>query len=220
MANVLVRDKARLLRSDGASLDEIVLQLQVPKSTVRYWCRDIVLSQSQQRRIFEKQKMSGKEAAERVRQKRIVLIERLRKEGAKQIGRLSAKELLLAGTALYWAEGYRKGDGEFGFTNSDPTMIRFIIRWLKECCKVEADRIHARICINAIHKNRMKEVKEFWIEATGLPEDQFSKPTFINVVSKKRYWNSNQYFGTLRVKVRRSTDLRRMVMGWIEGLAR
>ncbi len=164
--------------------------------------------------------MSGIEAAERVRQKRIALIEKLRKEGAKQIGGLSARELLLAGTALYWAEGYRKGDGEFGFTNSDPNMIRFIIRWLKECCKVEMDRIHARICINAVHKNRIKEVKEFWGEVTGLPEGQFSKPTLINVASKKRYWNSDQYFGTLRVKVRRSTDLRRKIMGWIEGLAR
>ena len=220
MANTLARDKARMLRSDGASLNEIVSRLRVPKSTVRYWCRDILLTHSQQRRIFEKQRISGIEAAEKVRQRRIGLIKRFRKEGIKQIGKVSKRDLLLVGIALYWAEGYRKGDGEFGFTNSDPKMIRLIIRWLKECCKVEADRIHARICINAVHGSRMKEVKGFWIDVTGLPEDQFSKPTFINVASKKHYWNSDQYFGTLRVKVRRSTDLRRRVMGWIEGLAR
>ncbi|MFY9462618.1 MAG: hypothetical protein WAP52_00320 [Candidatus Sungiibacteriota bacterium] len=219
MTKTLSRDKARILRSRGASLNELALRFRIPKSTIRYWCRDIVLSDEQQRHLFQKQKLGGIFAAERIRQKRIQITQRLRSEGMDEIGRMSSRELLLVGAALYWAEGYRKGDGEFGFVNSDPEMIRLVIRWLTDACEISKKDIHLRVCINIAHKGRLARIHEFWSQTTGVPRGQFSSPTLIKVVSKKRYLNNDVYFGTLRIKVRRSTNLRRKVMGWIAGLA-
>ena len=134
------------------------------------------------------------------------------------MGDLSKRDLFLAGVALYWAEGYRKGDGEFGFTNSDPRMIKLILKWLTEACGVLQSDIHCRICINAFHENRIEDVERFWVSLTGFSPSKFSKPTFIKASTRKQYLNADNYFGTLRVKVRKSKNLKRKIMGWIDGM--
>ena len=219
MAHTLIRDNARVLRKRGKSLNEITKQLGVPKSTVRHWCRDIVLTESQQKHLFGKQKMGAIMSAERLRDKRIAVTKQLVKEGRDEIGSINLRELKLIGSALYWAEGYRKGDGEFGFTNSDPAMIVLILKWLVDVCDIDPERIHIRICINTSHQKRILEIKKYWIKVTHLPASQFSNPTLIKVISKNAYINSSEYFGTLRVKVRKSTNLRRKILGWIDGVA-
>lgn len=218
MAKALLRDKARILRSHGLSFNEIVARLGVPKSTVRFWCRDIVLSKRQRSELYKKQKIGGILAAEKIRRKRLVLTEELLREGIAEIGKISQRDLLLVGTALYWAEGYRKGDGEFGFTNADPKMIELIVRWLQESCGVSKEKIKLRVCINKIHRNRIHVVQRFWAGVTKIPLSQFSNPTFINLKNRKRYLNQKEHFGTLRVKVKRSTNLRRKILGRIVGL--
>ena len=220
MAKTLLRDKARLMRIKGASLQEIVLRFNVPKSTVRYWCRNIVLAAAQQKNIFNKQKLGGILSGEKLRLKRIKSTKQLRAEGIQEIGRLSHREILLVGSALYWAEGYNKGDNEFGFTNSNPLMIRLMVKWLIDVCKIPKKDIYFRVCINVSHKNRIGAVTNYWAQTLHFPLSQFSNPTFINSNSKKVYLNREKYFGTLRVKVHKSTILRRKIMGWISGLAK
>ena len=219
MAHTLLRDKARVLRSRGTSLNEITNRLKVSKSTIRYWCRDIALSDRQQQRLFSKQKLGGIRAAELMRKQRLLRTRQLIGEGKEEVGRLSPRELLLVGAALYWAEGYRKGDGEFGFTNSDPKMIRLIVRWLQTVCGVNRDKIHLRICINSRLRTRLHELHRYWSKIANIPAHQFSHPTLIKIANKKRYLNPRGYCGTLRIKVRNSTNLRRKITGWIEGLA-
>lgn len=219
MAKTILKERAISLRSQGASLNEITQKLKIPKSTVRYWCRDIILSPTQQKKIFNKLRLGGVLSAEKLRKRRIELTTQLIHKGKDEIGKLSKREKMLIGSALYWAEGYRKGDGEFGFTNSDPRMISFMVRWLKESAHVSLQDIHLRVCINAAHSPRLIKIKKYWSHVTGIPISQFSKPTLIKVSNTKVYKNSDSYFGTLRVKVRRSTNLRRHVMGWIEGIA-
>ncbi len=219
MAQTLLRDKARILRTQGKSLNEITNHLRVPKSTVRFWCRDIILSKSQQMKLYEKQRIGGVRAAVTMRNKRLRLTKEITELAVSEIGRISQRDLLVIGAALYWAEGYRKGDGEFGFTNSDPKMIRLVVRWLQEACGVDKEKIHFRVCINRIHKKRINEIRKFWGKALEVSYKQFSKPTFIKVKNTKTFLNFQNYYGTLRVKVRQSTNLRRRILGWIEGLA-
>ncbi|KKT40850.1 MAG: hypothetical protein UW30_C0017G0020 [Candidatus Giovannonibacteria bacterium GW2011_GWA2_44_13b] len=181
---------------------------------------NIVLTNKQLKRLAEMQKMGGMIAAERLRKKRLALTKQLFSQGAKEIRRLSPREAFLIGIALYWAEGYRKGNDEFGFTNSDPKMIKFIVNWLQNSCAVSADRIRLRICINNVHKNRLKLIQKFWFDITKMPANQFSRPTLINIKNKKAYKNHNEYFGTLRIKISKGTNFRRKLLGWIEGIAK
>lgn len=220
MANTLLRDKAQRLRAAGKSFNELTELLKIPKSTIRYWCRDIILSEKQQRLLYQKQKLGGILAAEKIRRKRIALTNQLLAEGRREIGKISKRDLWVAGTALYWAEGYRKGNEEFGFTNSDPRMIQLMIKWLEEICAIPRERIYLRVCINFDHANRIETIHKFWSQVTDISQKQFTRPTLIRVKNRKRYLESENYFGTLRVKVRKSTNFQRKIRGWIEGLAK
>ncbi len=218
MAKTQLAEKARMLRTKGASLNEIIKKLNIPKSTASNWCQDIALSKEQKRRLAKKQHMGGIITAEKRTKDRLALTKQIMEESAAQVDILSQRDLLMLGSALYWAEGYKDKNQEFGFTNSDPAMIKLMIKWLQEVCDIKQEIIHTRICINHIHSRRIKEIQNFWITITGLSHHQFSNPTFIKVTNKKVYNNTSNYFGTLRIKVRKSTNLQRKILGWIQGI--
>jgi hypothetical protein len=140
------------------------------------------------------------------------------KEGGQMVGRMSERDVLMVGLGLYWGEGYKKGNQEFGFTNSDPAMIKFYIRWLQTCFGISKSDLILRISINVMHRQRVKEVESYWIRETTIPFTQFTKTSIIKSVVKKVYKNHGEHFGTLRIKVRCGTKLRRVVLGAIQGL--
>lgn len=133
---------------------------------------------------------------------------------------LSERELLISGIALYWAEGFKTlHERRLGFCNSDPNMIRFYLYWLQRALHVNSSEVVARVTLNVSHKHRVEEVEEYWSKLTGIPLEQFTKPFYQNSQWKKRY-NTDTYYGVLRIHVKNSlNDLLRM-RGWIQGLAR
>ena len=56
-------------------------------------------------------------------------------------------------------------------------------------------------------------IKKFWSEITGIPLTNFGK-TFIKSANKG-YRKNNLYYGTIRIRIKRGTDLRLRVLGWI-----
>jgi len=223
MAKIKEKTKAQELRKKGWSINEIAQKIDASKSTVSLWCRDIALTPAQIKRLTEKQTSKSYEGRlkglEKIRQRRIKEVELLRKEGIKEIDKLTKREFLVAGIALYWSEGYTAPvNYEVGFTNSDPKMILFMLEWFKKCCKVDNDKFSLRVGINEIHGDRTKEVEKYWSKFTNIPLSQFNKISLKKTKIKKIYKNHNEHFGTLRVKVRQGTKLRRKIDGWIEGL--
>ena len=53
-----------------------------------------------------------------------------------------------------------------------------------------------------------------WADETGIPLSQFGKPTFISGYNSSKL-NERSYRGTLRIKVRRGTSLRRRILASI-----
>ena len=99
-------------------------------------------------------------------------IERLRREGVEQIGRLSEREFLVAGTALYAGEG-AKTDGEIAFANSDPRMILFFVKWLRHFVDVDESRLRVRLYL---HQGLdLGAACAFWRDLTDIPLSQFGK---------------------------------------------
>lgn len=144
-------------------------------------------------------------------------IRRLADMGISDISTLTLRELFIAGAALYWAEGFKK-DNLVGFFNSDPAMIRFIIRWFLESCDVEKNRLRFRLALNESYRDRAKEIEQYWQKTLGVTEDQFQKTFFQRVKWQKVYENPENYHGVLRVRVSKSIDLLRKMRGQIEGL--
>jgi len=224
MARIKEKIKVLKLRQKGRSINEIVKKLDVPKSTVSQWCRDIQLTQEQIERLSKRQESGSYKGRmkflERVRRERIEEIAKLRKEGLKEIGNLNRRDIFIAGVAMYWSEGYTySGGDQVGFTNSDPKMILFMLKWLREICKISVEKLSFQIKINKLHKNRIRDVENYWSTLTEVPLSQFNKTILIKSNIKKIYPNPNVHYGTLRIVVRQGTKLRRKIHGWIEGLA-
>jgi len=218
-----IKEKAIAFRKTGASIREIAKKLNANKSTVSFWCRDIILSESQLKLLRDRQLSESKKTLSRCAEsKRVRRLEKtgfLANLGKKQVGNTNKRDLFISGLSLYWAEGYKKGNDELGFTNSDPRIIKVFIKWLKEIYKIPVENLIFRLGINQIHYDREKEVIRFWSNVCGVKAEQFTKTSFIHSTAKKIYNNYESHFGTLRVKVRRGTDLRRKILGSIEKLA-
>jgi len=222
MAKTLTKDQTQKLRRLGTSISDIALQLGVSKSTASMWCRDITITETALQKIAVK---SGKksvasllqysEKQRKVRQKAII---EDTNRGKMMVDSLSSRDIFYVGLGLYWGEGYKQGSQEFGFTNSDVAMIRFYIKWLHVVFKIKSSDLILRVSINQSHELRIREVEEFWSKETRIPLAQFTKPSLIKTNSKKVYTNAHKHFGTLRVKVRRGTSQRRIVLGAISSL--
>ncbi len=209
------------LRKNGESIKSIAKKLNVSPGSVSVWCKDVKLTVDQLK-ILEKHAHDPNygrrlQNSQNQRLKKEIKIKELLEKGAEQIEILSKKELFLVGIALYWAEGFKK-DTQVGFANSNPEMINLYLRWLYECCGVKIENLIARVTINISHKDRIDEIQSQWSKSTHIPQEYFRKPFYQQFKWKKIYENPNEYYGVLRIKVRKSTDLLRIIHGWIKGL--
>jgi len=221
MAKSAERIKARELRSQGWSIKQVAKELKVSTSTASLWNKDVKLSQVQIKELERRGKDPhyGKRLLNSLRQRKEkeLRTRRIMMEAERRMGELSARETMIAGAALYWAEGFKK-DRMAGFANSDSGMVKFILRWLKECLGVEGGNIRLRVGINERQKSRTDEIQKYWSQVTEIPLDSFYKPFYQRVIWKKVYEHPELYMGTLRVRVLKSTDLLRRILGMIEGL--
>lgn len=211
--------KAQELRRRGLSYGEILLQVSVSKDTVSRWCRDIVLTEVQKKRLLENklygQRKGSQVAADNKRQARILRTQTIFQEAKRELGDLSKRDKFIAGIMLYAGEG-DKTDGKGGFANSDPKIIKFMMRWFKEFCQVPLSRFRGAIWI---HEGLdAEEAKRYWSKITGIPQNQFFK-TYIakNKIDSRKIRKNIHNYGVFAINFSVS-DKQRRIMGWISAL--
>ena len=123
--------------------------------------------------------MSGNTTSQRSRSpsklhlEKLAQIEVLRAEAETRLSSISNREFLVAGVALYAAEG-SKTDGDIVFANTDPRMILFFCCWLRRFFDVDESRLRLRLYL---HQGQdIQRADEFWAELTGIPRTSFTKP--------------------------------------------
>jgi hypothetical protein len=100
-------------------------------------------------------------------------IDRLVEEGRSRIGRLSEREFLVAGVALYAGEGSKR-DGAVKFANTDPRMVAFYCAWLRRFFEIDEARLRVRLYL---HEGLdLAASIAFWSALTSIPPSQFPKP--------------------------------------------
>jgi transcriptional regulator with XRE-family HTH domain len=221
MAKFKEKIEAKSLRGQGKSIKEIAKLLHVSPASVSDWCKDVVLSAGQIKLLEQhaRDPFYGKRLTNSLRQKQTAIdkTNNLFREGQLEVGDLTKRDLFIAGISLYWAEGFKK-DSQAGLASMDPGMINFFIRWLKGCFSYKLEDLSVRVTVNASHEYRVREIEKHWSKETGIPLESFQKPFYQRFKWKKVYENQNEYYGVLRVKVRKSTDFLRKVNGYIQGL--
>jgi len=221
MAKTRERNLARKLRRQGESIRDITKIVKSSKSSVSVWCRDIELTKKQIEELNKKLKKAGYagrlKGSTQQHEQRMERMKNQEAKGLKIIGSLSRRDFLIAGIALYWGEGNRKSR-QVRVCNSDPDIIRFLMKWFRDILEIKEDRFSLYIIINGSHKNRIKEIVDYWSRITNIPKDQFTKTTFIKSKNKKNYDDYPVYYGTLNIRIRRSTELQNLIFGLIKGL--
>ncbi len=204
------------MRRKGSSIKEIADKLRISKSTASAWCTDIVLTKGQlenlRRRMVEGGHKGRLLGARMQREKKMHLMEEYQKEGTQIVRKVDGRDLLMLGIGLHLGEGNKSGH-KFQLTNSNPELVRLALLWLIKILKVKKGDLILNVMINNIHSQREKELLFHWSRITGVPKRQFNKTIFIKSKNKKVYDNFFNHFGTLVIRVRKSSRLQYKVLG-------
>ena len=214
------------LRKRGLSYSQISSKLNIPKSTLSYWLRDLKLSKKAKDKIQKRvNKTSIKSLITRNKKQTFLANKRaeyIKSVAIKEVEKLINNKLFLLGISLYWAEGYKKGAygskwKSVDFANSDPEMIVVMMKFFREICNVREDKIKLQVIA---HKNiKKREAISFWSKATGIPKQQFfkiSNPTNDKGNTRKRKGNTLPH-GTVHIRIN-DVKLFFRIIGWIEGI--
>lgn len=203
--------KATKLRVLGLSYNEIRKQVKVSKSTLSLWLKGVRLNAKNKKRLYTKQIEFLSHGVHSQKARREKEIQELIKIASFEIEKpTSLNSLRLMGVALYWAEG-SKGS-MLQFTNSDPHMINFFVRWLNIFFKTSPSALKAYLNIYPQQNERL--MKEFWSDLTKIPIANFKKTTVKSI--SKNYKKNNLYYGTIKIYVPKSTDLKHRIFGWLD----
>ncbi|MEV0960661.1 hypothetical protein AB0I97_33060 [Streptomyces sp. NPDC049951] len=208
-----LRAKARELRLQGMTYDQIQVELGCSKSSISLWVRDLPKPKP---RYTEEERLALMNAGlarlragqdqERMETKRIA---------RESMGELSDRELFIAGVTLYWAEGmkdkpYSRRESLL-FINSDPNVITVYLNRLA-LLGVTRERLHLRV---SIHESAdVTQAEDFWSDLTKVPRVDFMEATLKKHNPKTTRKNTGEaYHGCLVIYVTKSAELYRRVEG-------
>ncbi len=211
---LLEKERARILRRKGYSINQILEKTGYSKASVSVWVRDIVLTNKQKKKITQRGRSVQSIEKRRVNRlvneyaKRRLLID----EAKKDIGSITQKDLRLIGTILYLGEGAKTKRNTVSVANSDPAVIKIMIRFLREVCAVPNTKFRGHIHTFA-HAN-IEKTERYWSKITDIPRKQFYK-TYAKPSSASLQKRKTLPFGTFDLSVN-DTKVLLKIMGWIE----
>jgi transcriptional regulator with XRE-family HTH domain len=200
------RARARELRAESWTLQEIADELGVAKGTVSVWVRDV---------DFEPRPRNRGHPAGRqhpMRLKREAEIERCRVEAEDWVGDMSERDLAMFCLGLYAGEG-SKTDGAVSMANTNPRYLRALLAWLRGEFELDDARWRARLYL---HEGLdLEAAMEHWTELLGIEGDRFHKP--YRAVADSSIRSRKHVHGCATV-VYSDSSLHRRVMARIEAI--
>ncbi|MFF0476867.1 hypothetical protein [Streptomyces sp. NPDC004284] len=208
-----LRDRARELRTQGWTYDQIQVELGCSKSSISLWVRD--LPKPERKRTPEEASQIARRGWEPTLRRREEERQVVKRTAAAEIGAMSERELFLLGVGLYWAEGTKDKPHarreRVVFVNSDPGMIQIFSAWL-DLLGVEPER--RKYCV-MIHETADTDGAErFWGDLVGVDPSTFNKATIKRHNPRTNRKNVNaEYHGCLVIRILGSVDLYRRIEG-------
>ncbi|MFJ8798403.1 MULTISPECIES: hypothetical protein [unclassified Streptomyces] len=213
-----LRERARELRRQGRTYNEIQAELGCSKSSVSLWVRD--LPHPEPRCTPEEQRARMNAGLARLRAEQDQVREETKRQAAESIGELSDRELFMAGVALYWAEGQKSKPYQrretVAFVNSDPGVIQVYLAWL-DLLDVPRERLRFRVMI---HETADVDTAErYWADLVGIDATTLL-PTTLKKHNPKTVRKNvgDAYRGCLVVRVLQGADLYCRIEGWWGGI--
>ena len=216
-----LRLECRRLRLHGLSYSEIAALTGASAGSLSLWLRDLrnapAVRAAAGRRAARGPARAGARTAAAALRRRTERIEAARHE----LGGISRRDLVVAGVALYWAEGskakpWRPSDRQVKFINSDVDVIKAFLSWLDAMGVTLTDRVY---CLS-IHETADVRAQElWWSQQLSIPLEQFRAPWLKkHKPTTVRRNVGDTYHGCLVVRVRRSVWLYDRIEGIWRGL--
>ncbi|MEI8339209.1 MAG: helix-turn-helix domain-containing protein [bacterium] len=169
-------DKAKAieLRKNGMSYGQIKEKLGLSKSTLSGWLKNIPLSNEDIKKLKVLDSQRIEKYINTMKLKRESRLNNVFDKVSCDIGKITQRELFMMGFCLYWGEGGKVNKAMLSFTNTDPNMIKYFIKWATECLGVERKKLYA---ILQLYKDmNIEESVKYWSKELKLPVEQFGKP--------------------------------------------
>ncbi len=191
-----IRNKAKELREQGYSYSHISKVVGVVKSTLSLWLKDVQFFPNETTRdvvVNAQRKLIVTKRADKAASLNNAVV-----YAEKNITKLSARDILLLGFGIYIGEG-SKAYHTVRIVNSDPRIIKFSIRWLKESFGLTDKNIKIRLHIYPDINE--KEAVEYWSKELGLGCKSFQSCYIDKRTNKKKSREGILPFGTAHMTV-------------------
>lgn len=208
----------KLRKEQGLSVKQIAKQVGVSQSSVSLWTRDIQLSEAQQKSLNSNNPLLNRYLYRDKQANSIAKTWRERRTEFQNIGKKKAQQkswLHTVGCMLYWAEG-SKDKNCIKFSNSDFSMMKLFLRFLREEMKVEEDQI---IFTSNVHLNNnltLEEIENHWLKELNLSSSSLRKSTVSRLPRMSSGKKKNKLpYGVGRITIC-STELVQHIFGAIQ----
>ncbi|MFZ0014711.1 MAG: hypothetical protein WAL25_11425, partial [Acidimicrobiia bacterium] len=199
----------RGLRRLGHSYGEIMNLIEVKKSTLATWCRDIDLTEEQIRAIKRRHAQHPGIPRDTQRKRRRE-VQVLRAGARNDVSRLLAQPLWVAGVALYWGEG-SKTTRRLAMANADPAALRLFKSWATAYHDPDSGW-RARLNLHA--DNNEQAARGWWSQELSISIDDFTK-SYIKPDGTGHRKNHLPY-GVCTLIKRKSANAFVVTMTWID----
>ena len=215
MVKVHAKFAAIDLRKAGHSYNYIAPRVGVSKSTLSIWLAEIPYTPNTEtiERIGKAQ-AAMMAAKSRIKRESFQWAQQEAREDIKDV---SNRDLFMLGLGLFIGEG-SKSSSMTCFVNSNLSIMKLIIRWLTET--IGLSKRHIRIRLHLYPDNDIEKCHEYWSSHTGIPREQFQRPSIDTRRDKKAVKNGKLPYGTAHLLVhslgekRFGVFLARKIMAW------
>ncbi len=166
--------QAQTLRRSGFSITEISNKLDVSKSSVSLWVRNVNLSKAAKSRIAGRALSGRAKAVETNKFKSQKIKEAIYNKVFDEFNNLHYSKTLekIFCALLYWCEG-EKSANSIRFANSDPKLVKIFLRLFRSAFDLDESKF--RVCLHLHNYHNEKDLKFFWSNITTIPVSQFIK---------------------------------------------
>ena len=200
------RERARELRAQSWTLQEIADELGVAKGSVSVWVRDVDFTPKPRNRGHSAQQPHP------LHLKKLAEIERCRDEAEALVGRLSERDLRMFAVGLYAGEGSTT-TGTVSLANSNPVLLRVFVTWLRSEFHLDESRLRAKLYLQ--QGLYLDASRGHWSNVLDIPESRFGTP--YRAVSDPSRRRSKHVHGCATV-LYSCTRTHRRVMAMIEAV--
>lgn len=216
------KELAIRLRKQGRTYGEISKKIQISKSTLSGWLKDVEVPAEFISRIQQKKLEAVRLGWEARRKERIDRTHRIAASARQEVASLMREPLWLVGVTLYWAEGHKEKIWNSGvlvtFTNMDENTIVIFMNWCREFLDVkENDFVHS-LYIHDSRKKDSAEMQKWWAQKLSIHPEDIAIYYKKSAIRHVRHNDNDGYNGVFRIRVRKSVDMNRRIAGWTSGL--